>query len=166
MKTILIAASLAAALACAGAGVAHAQIRGGAYNNAAGGVTAGQRGDAYGPWGSRAAGERGVVTNGDGDGVAGQRGCARGGGGGVGCSAGSVAWDEGGNVNGERGGAFVGRNGNYGSSYGSFERDENGDINGSRDSEVHVGDRTYSAETTFETGEGFDRDVICSGSGC
>lgn len=167
MKTILLAASAAAALTVLAPSMAYAQYRnGGAYENAAGGVTGGVRRDDRGPWGGRVVSEGGVVTDGDGNGLGGSRGCARGAYGGGGCSAGSVAWDEDGNASGERGGAFVGRNGNTASSYGSFDRDEDGDLTGQRESEVNVGNRTYSAETTFDSDDGFDRDVNCSGSGC
>jgi len=165
MKPILLATAVALALPLLAPSTAFAQFRnGGAYENAAGGVTGGVRRDDIRPNG-RVVSEGGVVTDGNGNGVAGSRGCARGYNA-AGCSAGSVVWDNDGNVSGERGGAIVGRNGNSASSYGSFERDEDGDINGSRSSDAHIGDRHYSAETTFESGEGFDRDVTCSGSGC
>ena len=161
MKPILLATAVALALPLLAPSTAFAQFRnGGVYENAAGGV----RRDDIRPNG-RVVSEGGVVTDGNGNGVAGSRGCARGYNA-AGCSAGSVAWDNDGNVSGERGGAFVGRNGNSASSYGSFERDEDGDINGNRSSDAYIGDRHYSAETTFESGEGFDRDVTCSGSGC
>jgi hypothetical protein len=165
MKPILLATAVALALPLLAPSTAFAQFRnGGAYENAAGGVTGGVRRDDYRPNG-RVVSEGGVVTDGSGNGVAGSRGCARGYNA-AGCGAGSVAWDNDGKVSGERGGAIVGRNGNSASSYGSFERDEDGDINGSRSSDAYIGDRHYSAETTFESGEGFDRDVTCSGSGC
>lgn len=166
MKPILLATAVALALPLLAPSTAFAQFHnGGAFENAADGVTGGYRRDDRGPRGGRVASEGGVVTDGDGSGVAGSRGCARGHEA-AGCSAGSVAWDEDGNVSGERSGAVAGRYGNSASSYGSFERDEDGDINGSRSSDAYVGDRHYSAETTYESGEGFDRDVTCSGSGC
>jgi hypothetical protein len=165
MKPILLATAVALALPLLAPSTACAQLRrGGSYENAAGGITGGVQRDDYRRNG-RVVSEGGVVTGGDGNGIAGSRGCARGYSV-AGCSAGSVAWDNDGNVSGERGGAVVGRNGNSASSYGSFDRDEDGDINGSCSSDAYIGDRHYSAETTFESGEGFDRDVTCSGSGC
>lgn len=165
MKPILLATAVALALPLLAPSTAFAQFRnGGAYENAAGGVTGGVRRDDYRRNG-RVVSEGGVVTDSNGNGVAGSRGCARGYNA-TGCSAGSVAWDNDGNVSGERGGAVAGRYGNSASSYGSFDRDEDGDINGSRSSDAYIGDRHYSAETNFESGEGFDRDVTCSGSGC
>ncbi len=160
MKSIALAASAAVALTVLVPSVAQAQNHARVYyeNTAARGFT--------GPLGGRTRGEGGIVTDGDGNGAAGARGCTSGPNGGAGCSRGGVVFDDDGNVHGQRGGAYVGPNGNSAASYGSFDRDEDGDLKGQRNSEVHVGDRTYSAETTFNSDDGFDRDVHCSGSGC
>jgi hypothetical protein len=145
---------------------AEAQRIRGARENAAGGVTAGAAHDVSGPFGGRSVGEGGVVTDGDGSGVAGSRGCARTGAGGRGCRAGATTWDEDGNVRHEDSGYAQGAFGNTASTQGSFERNEDGDWSGHRESEVNVGDRTYSADTSFDSDDGWDRDVNCSGSGC
>ena len=146
--------------------VAEAQRVRGARENAAGGVTAGGAHDVRGPFGGRSVGEGGIVTDGDGYGVAGSRGCARTGAGGRGCRAGATTWDEDGNVRHEDSGYAQGALGNTASTHGSFERDEDGDWSGNRESEVNVGDRSYSVDTTFNSDDGWDRDVDCSGSGC
>jgi hypothetical protein len=159
-------AIVAAVVLSCGATAAHAQRVRGAYENAAGGVTAGGAQDVRGPFGGRAVGEGGVVTDGDGSGIAGSRGCARTGAGGRGCGARGTTWDEDGNVRHEQSGYAQGAFGNTASTQGSFERDEDGDWSGSRNSEVNVGDRTYSADTSFSSEDGWDRDVDCSGSGC
>lgn len=145
---------------------AEAQVRRGAFENAAGGVTAGGQHDLRGPWGGRSVGEGGVVTDGNGNGVGGSRGCAEGAAGGQGCRRGSTSWDNDGNMYHESGAVFEGPLGADGATYGAMTRDEDGDWNGDRTTTVDVGDRTYTADTTFESGEGFDRDVQCSGSGC
>ncbi len=164
MKKQFLAAALIAFVAFPTA--ADAQRVRGAYENAAGGVTAGGAHDVRGPWGGRAVGEGGVVTNGDGAGVGGSRGCATGAAGGRGCRAGATTRDEDGNVVHNSSGYAQGAFGNTASTSGGFTRDEDGDLNGERNSEFNVGDRTYSVDTTYDNDDGFDRDVQCSGSGC
>jgi hypothetical protein len=153
----------AAALFALGASVANADGVRRARDNAAGGITAGGAHDASGPFGGRTVGEGGVVTNGDGAGIGGSRGCASGGGGGWGCRAGVTTRDEDGNVYHSDSGYAQGAFGNTASTNGSFTRDEDGKLNGERNSEFNIVDRTYSAETTFDSDDGFDRDVTCSG---
>jgi hypothetical protein len=142
---------------------ADAQIVRGWRENAAGGVNAVAAHDVYGPYGSRSVGQAGVVTNGDGAGVGGSRGCSRGVYGGEGCRAGATSRNEDGDFYHESGAAGVGAFGNSAGTYGSFER-EDGYGSGQRDSELNVGDRTYNATTTFNTDDGFDRDVTCTQS--
>ncbi|MBI1252237.1 MAG: hypothetical protein GC189_12290 [Alphaproteobacteria bacterium] len=165
MKTILFIAVSTIALAATIDGASARVVRGG-YYNAAGGVTAGGAHDVRGAYGGRAVGEGGVVTNGDGGGVAGSRGCGRDAAGGAGCRSGATAWDRNGNVAHEGSAVFEGPLGGYGSASGGWTRDSDGDINGARSGEYTIGDRTYSAETSVESGEGVDRSVSCSGSGC
>jgi hypothetical protein len=160
-----LAITLASLIALNATGADAQRVRG-ARENAAGGVTAGGAHDVRGPWGGRAVGEGGVVTDGDGNGVAGSRGCARTGAGGYGCGAGATTWDEDGNVRHESSGYAQGAFGNTASTEGSFERDEDGDWTGNRESEVNVGDRSYSVDTSFDSDDGWDRNVDCSGSGC
>lgn len=145
---------------------ADAQVTRHARENAAGGVSVGATGDVRGPLGGRAVAERGVVTNGDGGGLAGRRGCANGAAGGQGCSSGATVWDRNGNVAHESGAVFEGPLGARGSTYGGFTRDADGNVSGSRNSTVDVGNRSYSAESTFESGEGLERSVTCTGSSC
>lgn len=164
MKTFVLASAALIAVSALCAESASAQRVRAARENVAGGVTAGRAHDVSGPFGGRAVAEGGVVTNGDGAGVGGSRGCARGAAGGRGCSAGSTVWDRDGNISHERSAAFEGPFGATGSSTGGFDAD--GDLTGNRSTELDVGDRTYSAETSFESGEGFDRNVTCSGSSC
>lgn len=151
---------------CALAGTAEAQRVRGARENVAGGVTAGAARDVYGPYGGRTVGEGGVVTDGNGNGVSGSRGCARGAAGGAGCGQGTTSWDNDGNVNHQQSGYARGAWGNTASTNGNISRDEDGDWSGQRDTQVNVGDRSYDIDTSFESGDGFDRDVNCSGSGC
>jgi hypothetical protein len=145
---------------------AEAQIVRGAHQNPSGGVTAGGAHDVRGAFGGRTVGEGGVVTNGDGGGIAGSRGCARDGAGARGCRSGATAWDRDGNVAHEGSAVVEGPLGGYGSAEGSFTRDSDGDVSGSRSGEYNVGDRTYSADTSVSSGEGLERNVTCSGSGC
>lgn len=159
-------AIVAAVVLSFSATAANAQRVRGAYENAAGGVTAGAAQDVRGPFGGRAVGEAGVVTDGDGSGVAGSRGCARSGAEGRGCGARATTWDEDGNVHHDQSGYAQGAWGNTASTQGSFDRDEDGDWTGNRESEVNVGDRTYTANSSFDSDDGWDRDVECSGSGC
>jgi hypothetical protein len=165
MSKHLLAAA-AAALFALNITAAEAQRVRGARENAAGGVTAGGAHDVRGPLGGRAVGEGGVVTDGDGNGVAGSRGCARTGAGGYGCGAGATSWDEDGAVQHQQSGYVRGRWGGEASTEGSFSRDEDGDWSGQRNSEAEIGDRTYSVDTTFDSDDGWDRDVDCSGSAC
>mgnify|MGYP001305087410 CR=1 FL=1 len=165
MKKTVLALSIASLMALS-ATAAHAQIIRGARDNVAGGVTAGGAHDVRGPNGGRTVGEGGVVTIGDGAGVAGSRGCGRTAAGGRGCGAGSTVRDEDGSISHEQSAYGRGAFGNTASTQGSFERDEDGDWSGDRNSQVNVGDRTYSVDTTFESGDGWERDVECSGSGC
>lgn len=162
-KQALVAAAI---LLATFTSVAEAQRIRGARENIAGGITAGGAHDVSGPFGGRAVGEGGVVTNGDGNGVAGSRGCGRTGAGGRGCRAGATSWDEDGNFQHEGSAYAEGPFGGRANTQGSFSRDEDGDWSGQRNSEVEVSDRTYSAETTFDSDDGWDRDVTCSGSGC
>lgn len=162
MSKLVIAMSVIAF--CAFTGAADAQrVRGNAFENAAGGIAAGQRRDVNGPLGGRAVSEGGVVTNGDGAGIGGSRGCATGAAGGAGCRAGVTVRDEDGNLAHASSGYAEGPLGGTASTYGGFTRDEDGDINGERNTEFNIGDRTYSAETTFDSDDGFDRDWDCSG---
>lgn len=147
-------------------GVAHAERVRAARENIAGGVTAGAAENVTGPRGGRVAREGGVVTNGEGGGVAGARGCGRDWAGAEGCRAGATAWDRNGNVAHESSSVVRGPGGGYGSASGSFTRDADGDLNGSRQGEYHVGDRSYSAQTTVQSGQGVSRSVECEGSGC
>jgi len=159
-----ILAITAAALTLSSINAAYADgVRRNAHENAAGGVTAGGQRAVSGPWGGRAAGEGGVLTNGDGVGIGGSRGCAEGAGGGWGCRRGITARDEDGNVVHADSGYAEGPLGNTASTSGGWTRDEDGDISGDRNSEVTIGDRTYSAESTYDSDDGFDRDVSCSG---
>lgn len=146
-----------------GLGSAEARRVRGARENIAGGVTAGAAEDVSGPFGGRVTREGGVVTNGDGAGLAGSRGCGHDAAGGQGCRRGATAWDGEGNVSHESGMVFDGPLGATGGASGSWNRDENGGINGSRSGELNVGDRTYSAETSVESGEGVQRNVECNG---
>lgn len=150
------------------ASTADAQRVRGARENVVGGVNAGAARDVSGPYGGRTVGEGGVVTdgNGNGNGAAGSRGCARTGAGGRGCGSGTTSWDNDGNVNRQHSGYAEGAFGNTASTQGSFDRDENGDLSGQRESELNLANRTYSFDTTYESGSGWDRDVDCSGSGC
>ncbi|MBL8551775.1 MAG: hypothetical protein JNJ73_17435 [Hyphomonadaceae bacterium] len=163
----LAAASIAlvAFLSCSPV-AAQSVTRGGAYTNGAGGVTAGARRDAVGPFGGRTAGEGGVVTNGVGGGAAGSRGCGRDAAGARGCRSGATAWDRNGNVAHEGDAVFAGPFGGAGSASGSFTRDSSGEINGNRSGEYTIGDRTYRAETSVQTGQGIDRTITCSGAAC
>ncbi|MGE0740287.1 MAG: hypothetical protein AB7O98_03015 [Hyphomonadaceae bacterium] len=163
MKNLALTLATAAAFSLC-ISTAEAQRVRGAYENAAGGVTAGGAHDVRGPWGGRAVGEGGVVTNGDGAGIGGSRGCAGGAAGGAGCRAGVTTRDEDGNVYHSDSGYARGAFGNTASTNGSFTRDEDGDLNGERNSELNVGDRTYTAETTYDSDDGFNRDVSCSGN--
>lgn len=165
MRKIVLALS-AAALVAVSATAVDAQIVRGARENVAGGVTAGGAHDVRGPFGGRAVGEGGVVTNGDGAGVAASRGCGRTPAGGRGCGAGSTVRNEDGGVSHEHSAYGQGAFGNTASTQGSLERDDDGDWSGERNSEVNVGDRTYSVDTTFDSDDGWDRDVACSSSGC
>lgn len=166
MKKFMLATAVAAFTLCSFNAAYADGVRRNAYENAAGGVTAGGQRAVRGPWGGSTVGEGGVVTNGDGAGIGGSRGCAEGAAGGYGCRRGVTARDEDGNlVHGDSGYA-EGPLGNSASTVGGFTRDEDGDIAGARNSEVTVGNRTYSADTTYTSGDGFDRDVSCSGSGC
>ena len=159
----IIAAAAAASLL---AGAAFAQPGARARENAAGGVSAGAVRDAYGPYGGRVLAEGGVVTNGDGAGFGGSRGCARDAVGSTGCRASSTFWNEDGAFTHESGGVYNGAFGGAGAAYGTLTRDSDGDVYGARNGAFSIGDRTYTAETTFESGEGLSRDVNCSGSGC
>jgi len=166
MKKLVLAVA-AAALTLSSVNAAYADgVRRNAYENAAGGITAGGPRAVSGPWGGRAAGEGGVVTNGDGAGIGASRGCAEGAAGGWGCRRGVTARDENGNLVHADSGYAEGPLGNSVSTIGGWTRDEDGDIAGARNSEVTIGDRTYSAESTYTSGDGFERDVSCSGSGC
>lgn len=158
-------AAIALCLATVSIAAAHADSVRGGRGNIAGGVTTGGAHDVRGPFGGRTFGEGGAVTNGDGAGLSGSRGCARVASGARGCGRGSTSWDGDGNVSHEQNGAARGAFGNTAVSSGSWERDSNGDVSGARDTDVRIGDRTYSAETTFESGSGFDRQVTCS-AGC
>jgi hypothetical protein len=163
MRNFILAVATAA-LTMSNIGVASADgVRRNAYENAAGGVTAGGQRAVSGPWGGRAAGEGGVITNGDGAGIGGSRDCAEGAGGGWGCRRGVTARDEDGNVVHRDSGYAEGPLGNTASTNGGWTRDEGGNIAGDRSSEVTIGDRTYSAEATYDSDDGFDRDVSCSG---
>jgi hypothetical protein len=163
MKKIALAA-VTATLILSSIGPANADgIRRNAYENAAGGVTAGGQRAVSGPWGGHAASDGGVVTNGDGAGIGGSRGCAEGASGGWGCRRGVTARDEDGNIVHADSGYAEGPLGNTASTNGGWTRDEDGNINGDRNSEVTIGDRTYSAESTYDSDDGFDRDVNCSG---
>lgn len=144
--------------------VAHGQVVRAARENVAGGITAGGAHDVRGPYGGRSVGEGGVVTNGSGAGVSGQRGCRRGGYGARGCGAGATSWDRDGNVSHSQSGAARGAYGNTASTNGSWDRNSNGDVTGSRNSQAQIGNRTYDVNTTYQSGEGFDRNVTCSGS--
>lgn len=144
-------------------GVAQAQVRGNAWENAAGGVTAGGQHDVRGPWGGRSVGEGGVVTNGDGAGIGGSRGCAEGAAGGRGCRRGATVRGEDGQLAHYSEGYAQGPLGNTASSVGGFTRDDDGNVNGDRTTEVNIGDRTYTADTSYNSDDGFDRDVTCSG---
>ena len=155
-----------AALVALSANTSDAQRIRGSYQNAAGGVTAGAARDVRGPWGGRTVGEGGVVTDGNGNGVAGSRGCARGAAGGTGCGAGATTWDNDGNVHHEDSGYAEGPFGGRANTQGSWDRDEDGDLSGERNSEFEIGDRTYSVDTTYDSDDGWDRDVDCNGSGC
>jgi len=161
-KTMILSAAALVALTLP----ADAQVVRGARENAAGGVTAGGAHDVRGPFGGRSAGEGGAVTDGDGNGVAGSRGCGRTAAGGRGCGAGASSWDEDGNFNHEHSAYGQGAFGNTASTQGNLQRNDDGDWSGERNSEVNVGNRTYSVDTTYESGEGLDRDIHCSGSGC
>lgn len=160
-----LAFAIGVAAFCVLASPAEAQRVRGGFENAAGGVTAGAAQDVRGPLGGRAVGERGVVTDGDGSGVSGSRGCARGAAGGRGCGQGTTSWTEDGEINHQQSGYATGPFGGRASSEGSFSRDDDGDWSGQRDSQVEIGDRTYSVDTTFDDGD-WDRDFDCSGSGC
>jgi hypothetical protein len=151
---------------CAFASEADAQRVRGGFENVAGGVTAGGAHNARGPWGGRTVGEGGVITDGNGNGVSGSRGCARGAAGGAGCGQGTTSWDNDGNIEHQQSGYARGPNGGYASTDGSFSRNEDGDWNGQRDTQVEIGDRTYDIDTSFNSDDGWDRDVDCSGSGC
>lgn len=153
--------ALTAIFICAAA--ADAQIVRRAGENAAGGVTVAGAHDVRGPYRGRSAGEGGVVTNGDGAGAGGSRGCSRGAAGARGCRSGATVRDEDGDVRHQHDAYARGAYGGSASSHGTFERDGDGGASGSRNTDVHVGDRTYSAETTFDSEDGFDRDVSCSG---
>ena len=137
-----------------------------ARENVAGGVTAGTAHDIRGPYGGRTVGEAGVVTNDNGVGASGSRGCARTGANGRGCGAGATTWDGDGNVRHEQSGYAQGAFGNTASTQGSFERDDNGDLSGQRESEVNLANRSYSIDTNYDSSNGWNRDVDCSGSGC
>lgn len=165
MKIRIFAATTALLIAFT-ATAAEAQRVRASRENVAGGVTTGGAHDVRGAYGGRAVGEGGAVTNGDGSGASGSRGCARTGAGGRGCGAGATSWDENGNVYHEQSGYAQGAFGNTASTQGSFERDSDGDLSGQRESEVNVGNRNYSIDTTYDSGSGWDRDVDCSGSGC
>jgi hypothetical protein len=156
----------AIALFAFNATTANAQRVRGGFENAAGGVTAGGAHDARGPFGGRAVGEGGVVTDGNGNGASGSRGCARGGAGGAGCGQGTTSWDNDGNVNHQQSGYARGPLGNTANTNGSFSRDEDGDWNGQRNTEIDAGNRSYDIDTSFDSDNGWDRDVNCSGSGC
>lgn len=145
------------------AGTAEAQRVRGGFTNPAGGVTAGEGHDVRGAFGGRAVGEHGVVTDGDGNGAAGGRGCARGAGGGYGCGQGTTTWNDDGEINHQQSGYATGPFGGRASTEGNVSRDDDGDWSGQRNSEFEVGDRTYSAETTFNSDDGFERDWDCSG---
>lgn len=148
------------------ASTANAQRVRGGFENATGGVTAGGAHDVRGAFGGRAVGEGGVVTDGDGNGVSGSHGCGRTGAGGAGCGQGTTSWDNDGNVDHQQSGYARGRYGNTASTDGNFSRDEDGDWNGQRDTQVNVGNRSYDIDTSFDSDDGWDRDVNCSGSGC
>lgn len=165
-KQILAASVLAVCMMSAGA--AEAQVIRGARENVSGGVTAGGAHDVRGVWGGRAVGEGGVVTNGDGDGagIGGSRGCASNAIGASGCRRGTTTWDVDGSINHESDAVFEGAFGGYGSGSTSFTRDDDGDISSNRSGEYNFNDRTYSFESTYESGEGVDRSVSCSGSSC
>jgi hypothetical protein len=159
-----ILAITAAALTLSSVNIAYADgARRNAYENAAGGVTAGGQRAVSGPWGGRAAGEGGVITNGRGAGIGGSRGCAEGAAGGWGCRRGVTARDEDGKFVHRDSGYAEGPLGNTASTSGSWTRDEDGDVIGDRSSEATIGDRTYSAESSYDSDDGFDRDVTCSG---
>lgn len=159
MKKMLITAALIVSVALPG----HAQAVRGWRENATGGVTAGAAHDTFGRYG-RSVGESGIVTNGDGAAIGGSRGCGRTYAGGEGCRAGGFARGEDGSLAHESGGAVHGAFGGAGSTYGSFTRDADGYASGQRDSELNIGDRTYSASTTFNSNDGVDRTVTCSQS--
>jgi hypothetical protein len=163
-KTILI--TCAAMLVAFTATSAQAQRVRAARENIAGGVTTGGAHDVRGAYGGRAVGEGGAVTDGNGNGIAGSRGCARTGAGGRGCGQGTTSWDNDGNVNHQQSGYAQGAFGNTASTQGSWERDDDGDINGQRESEINVGNRSYDIDTSYDSDNGWDRDVDCSGSGC
>lgn len=86
--------------------------------------------------------------------------------GGRGCGQGTTSWDNDGNVNHQQSGYAQGAFGNTASTQGSWERDDDGDINGQRESEINVGNRSYDIDTSYDSDNGWDRDVDCSGSGC
>ncbi|WP_395647710.1 hypothetical protein [Terricaulis sp.] len=161
MKKFPLAASVA--VFCLLAGTAEAQRVRGGFENAAGGVTAGAAEDVRGPFGGRAVGERGLVTDGSGNGASGSRGCARGAAGGVGCGQGTTTWNNDGEIDHQQSGYASGPFGGRASSEGSLSRDDDGDWSGERNSEFEIGGRTYSAETTFDSDDGLERDWDCSG---
>lgn len=165
MSKHVLALSVVALFAFAATNADAQRVRG-ARENIVGGVTAGAARDVHGPYGGRTAGEGGVVTDGNGNGAAGSRGCARSGAGDGGCGAGTTSWDNDGNVNHQHSGYAQGAFGNTASTRGSFERDEDGELSGQRESELNIGNRTYSVDTTYDSGHGWDRDVDCTGSGC
>lgn len=154
---------IAAALILSVAPSADAQVVRGWRENAAGGVTAGAAHDTFGPNG-RTVGESGVVSNGDGAGVGGSRGCGRTYAGGEACRAGAFARGEDGELVHESGAVAQGAFGGTASTYGNFARDADGYLSGQRDSDFSIGDRDYSASTTFNSDDGFDHTVTCTQS--
>ena len=145
MKKLVLAVA-AAALTLSSVNAAYADgVRRNAYENAAGGITAGGPRAVSGPWGGRAAGEGGVVTNGDGAGIGASRGCAEGAAGGWGCRRGVTARDENGNLVHADSGYAEGPLGNSVSTIGGWTHDEGGDIAGAdtRDYGVFVRHTTF-----------------------